>query len=324
MHLILRQPQAGAGSHRAEGAPSRTRSCQAQADIRGGRYFEASKDAKLAVGALLERYLKEYAVLHKQPRTYKRYTEAAKVLCERFGERLVKDVQLEDVHRFILERKEVGVAHASINIELTALSAAFTWANKLKLTTRHPCRGIGRLKGNRKGRYLTNEEIQCFLDARNGDFRDIVVLALGTGMRASEVLSLSRDNIEVRNRVVVFGDSKNGDRRVVHLPQRVIEVLVSRSLPIRELFPGWTLGALHANCLRTARCAGLPGVTFHTLRHTFASHAVTAGVDLYTLAKLLGHRTVAMVQRYAHLAPAHLKTATDASARAIFAEEVPQ
>ena len=64
-------------------------------------------------------------------------------------------------------------------------------------------------------------------------------------------------------------------------------------------------------------------MTFHTLRHTFASHAVMAGVDLYTLAQLLGHRDLTQVQRYAHLAPSHLQAATAKAATAVFAANVP-
>jgi hypothetical protein len=66
------------------------------------------------------------------------------------------------------------------------------------------------------------------------------------------------------------------------------------------------------------------GETFHTLRHTFASHAVMSGIDLYTLAKILGHRDLSMVQRYAHLAPSHLKAATNQAAATIFADNVPR
>ena len=63
---------------------------------------------------------------------------------------------------------------------------------------------------------------------------------------------------------------------------------------------------------------------FHTLRHTFASHAAMQGVDLHTPAKLLGHKTLEMVQRYAHPPPTHLQAASDQAAEAIFAGEVPQ
>ncbi len=146
----------------------------------------------------------------------------------------------------------------------------------------------------------------------------MVVLALGTGMRASEVLSLDRDHVNLTPAVAILPDTKNHDRRVVPLPPHVVETLQLRPTPLRELFPGWVLDRLERNFARTACTAGLSGVTFHTLRHTFASHAVMAGVDLYTLAKLLGHRNLDMVQRYGHLAPAHLHAAVTSAARAIF------
>jgi site-specific recombinase XerD len=64
-------------------------------------------------------------------------------------------------------------------------------------------------------------------------------------------------------------------------------------------------------------------VTFHTLRHAFASSAVVSGVDPYTVAQLLGHKAVQMVQRYAHLAPAHLRVAANRTATVIFAKQAP-
>jgi integrase len=152
----------------------------------------------------------------------------------------------------------------------------------------------------------------------------MALVALGTGMRASEVLGLDREAIDTKNRVVVLGDTKNGDRRIVPLPAQVLDMLASRPTPLRELFPGWPQQKLVRQFQRAAQTAGLKGVTFHTLRHTFASHAAMNGVDLHTLAKLLGHRTLNMVQRYAHLATSHLQAATDRGAMAIFAEHVPQ
>src|SRR5262245_14737894 len=200
----------------------------------------------------------------------------------------------------------------------------YSWANKLKLVRSHPAKGIGYLKVPQKERDLTHEEVRHLLTVSTGDLHDMALLALGTGMRASEILGLTREAIDMKNRVVVLGDTKNGDRRVVPLPPQVLAMLAQRPAPLRELFPGWTLKKLVDHFRKVAKRANLPGVTFHTLRHTFASHAAMNGVDLHTLAKLLGHRTLGMVQRYAHLATAHLQAATERTAAAIFAEYVPQ
>ncbi|MGA9063410.1 MAG: site-specific integrase [Terracidiphilus sp.] len=61
--------------------------------------------------------------------------------------------------------------------------------------------------------------------------------------------------------------------------------------------------------------AGIEGVTWHTLRHTFASRLVMAGVDLKTVQELMGHKTIAMTARYAHLAPTHKQQALETLAR---------
>lgn len=186
------------------------------------------------------------------------------------------------------------------------------------------CRRIGRLRANRKERYLIYEEIQCLLAATSEDLHDIIIVGLGTGMRASEVLTLDRDHTDLKQAVAVLPDTKNHDRRVVPLPPPVVGVFQRRPVPLREWFPGWHLFRLVHTMHRTTREVGLKGVTFHTLRHTFASHAVMAGVDLHTLAKILGHRDLSMVQRYAHLAPAHLQAATNRAASAVFAGDVPR
>lgn len=174
----------------------------------------------------------------------------------------------------------------------------------MKLATHHPVKGVvSYLPTPLKERYLSHEEIQRLLSACPSDLRDMVVLALGTGMRASEVLGLDRDSLDLKHAVVKLADTKNGDRRVLPLPPQVVTALSSRPPPLRELFPGWTLKKLMQQFHRVTLHAGLHGVSFHTLRHTFASYAVMSGIDLLTVSKLLGHRSIKMVQRYAHLAP---------------------
>jgi integrase len=161
------------------------------------------------------------------------------------------------------------------------------------------------------------------LASLTGDLHDMALVALVTGMRADEVASLDREHVDLKQGVAVLPDTKNGSRRDVPLPPHAVDMFQRRPVPLREWFPGWTYKSLSLQFSRAVKHAGLANVTFHTLRHTFASHAVMAGVDLYTLAKLLGHRDVKMVQRYAHLAPSHLKTAATLAASAIFADNMP-
>src|SRR5262249_29110024 len=158
------------------------------------------------------------------------------------------------------------------------LSHLFTWANRLGLTSNHPVRGVGSLKANRRERYLSREEIDRLLFACDGALKAMVILALGTGMRASEVLSLDRDHVNLKDKVAILAETKNGERRIVPLPLPVVDMLLARPLPIRELFPGWNLRRLGSEFGKAVETAGLSEVTFHTLRHTFASHAVMSGV----------------------------------------------
>jgi len=315
-----------------------------KADLREGRYFTPT-EKPMAFSVLADRYLKEYAALHKKPRSYLRNVASDKILKAFFGETLITNITPEQIHAFILHRKEQGKAAATINGEVAHLSHLFTWANKLKLTTQHPVKGVSKLRANRRERYLTHEEIQHFLRslradrhcsisfagktceslaATRSDLHDIVVIALGTGMRATEVLGLDRDHVNLKQGVAVLEDTKNHDRRVIPLPLPVVEIFQQRPVPLREWFPGWNLPMLTQSMRRATKRAGVQGVTFHTLRHTFASHAVMNGVDLYTLATILGHRDLSMVKRYAHLSAAHLQGATERVATAIFAADMPR
>src|SRR6266852_4140099 len=85
-----------------------------KADIREDRYFPPT-EKPLAFSVLADRYLKEYAALHKKPRSYKRNLASTRVLVAYFGEKPVSRITPQDVHGFIMKRKEQGKAGATVN-----------------------------------------------------------------------------------------------------------------------------------------------------------------------------------------------------------------
>jgi len=163
-------------------------------------------------------------------------------------------------------------------------------------------------------RWLTPEDATRLLrvcrDSRNTDLLDLVEFALFTGMRRGEVLGLAWERVDRARGVVLLDITKNSRRREVPLNSRADAVLARRG----SKSTGLVFGVLRWNHFRTAwdlavERAKLVDFHFHDLRHTFASWAVQRGATLQEVKDLLGHSSLAMVMRYAHLSPEHLRTA---------------
>lgn len=194
-----------------------------KATVREGEFFDMRKETNVAFGTLCDRYLQEHAALHEKPRSYLRNEASTKVLKAFFGETtLAKQIQAADVSKFIVYRKEQGWSPYTVNSEVAHLSHLFTWAGKLGLVAQHPVKGIGYLRVKPKERYLSREEIQGLLYACAGDLKDLVMLSLGAGMRATEVLTIDRDPTDPKRGVVTLIDTKNGDRSLVPLPSVIV------------------------------------------------------------------------------------------------------
>jgi integrase len=163
-------------------------------------------------------------------------------------------------------------------------------------------------------RWLTTEEAIRLLEAcrqsKNADLTDLVEFALFTGMRRGEVLRLTWERVDRARGVVLLEVTKSGRRREVPLNSRADAVLARRG----SYAHGVVLGSRNWNAYRhafegAAARAKLVDFHFHDLRHTFASWSVQRGATLQELKDLLGHSTLAMVMRYAHLSPEQLRSA---------------
>ena len=118
---------------------------------------------------------------------------------------------------------------------------------------------------------------------------------------------LTWDRVDLSRGVIRLEITESGSRREVPLNEGSYRALVSLGPKDNgRVFRTRYIKTAYNNAVTTAK---LDDVNFHTLRHTFASWAVMRGVTLKELQELLGHSTLAMTMRYAHLAPEHLRTA---------------
>ncbi len=179
-----------------------------------------------------------------------------------------------------------------------------------------PKRSEGRL------RYLEPEEIGRLLaagaESRNPYLRTIMIVALNTGMRQQEILGLEWERIDLSSARITLYQTKSGKPRGIPINRDVYEALIALEGDAAKrtglLFTGRDGGAWGK--IRTAfelalKRAGVKDFTFHDLRHTFASHAIMRGVSLADLKEILGHSTITMTLRYAHLSPTHLRAAVE-------------
>ena len=203
---------------------------------------------------------------------------------------------------------------ATVNRSLALLRIVLRLGRKLGALDKVPDMELEREPQGRL-RWLTPEEAGKLLDAsrksRNPALADLVEFALFTGLRRGEALGLTWDRVDRARGVIRLEVTKSGHRREVPLSANADAVLARRW---EEGATGYVFGTRNWNAYRSAwevavKAAKLDDFKFHDLRHTFASWLVQRGRSLKEVQELLGHRSMAMTMRYAHLAPDHLRAA---------------
>lgn len=159
-------------------------------------------------------------------------------------------------------------------------------------------------------RWLTEDEIARLLAAcskpRRKHLADIVTVALHTGMRLGEIIGLTWDRVDFSRGVSVLEHTKGKRRREIPMTQTVFNVLTA--LPEPHEGRVFKVNGVRTSYTAALKDAKIHDATFHTLRHTFASHYMMRGGNLYDLKNVLGHRDIKLTARYSHLSPAHLRS----------------
>jgi len=264
----------------------------------------------ITLGQLLTEYLRyrERESRANTPGTLKTYKGQAVYWLERLGDIPIGEIRRADVSA-ILQSISEHTSGPTANRYLALLSGALSWAVNEGHLEVNPLRGIKRNKENPgRLRWLEPREAERLLNEcqHNPRLFMFTATALYTGMRRGEIERLRWQDINFERDTITIPKSKTGEGRTIPL-----------EAPLKRLLETWSrtgelvLGSFtHKKAFMTAcRRAGLQDFHFHDLRHTYASWKAMAGVDPLTLSALLGHKTLAMVKRYAHLAPEHLERA---------------
>jgi integrase len=279
-----------------------------------GELLGIREEKRILFPDLAEKY-KEWAKARKTKRTYLDESSAIGRFKTRFTG-LASSVSRKDIETYLSSRLTDGkLGPCRHNKELKFLRLIFKKAIEWGYCRRNPTDGIRSLKEPPgRVRFLSEQEQEKLLAVCPPRLLSIVEIALNTGLRKGELLSLRWENIDLANRMIRVERSKNGDRRDVPMTDRAVAVLKSipRRLDSPFLFAnpdGTAPESVSTTWYNALERSGIENFHFHDLRHTFASNLVMGGADLRSVQTLLGHRDIAMTMRYAHLSPAHLREA---------------
>ncbi len=282
-----------------------------------GKWFERLPGEDKTFKEMMQKYLAEHASKKASAKDFAGYS---KNLAAFFGDCILTDITPKVINQYKMKRREDGVKPATINRELAAMKKAFNLALKeWEWVRENPVMKVAmEVENNKRDRWLRDDEEKRLLGACPGWLRELVIFALNTGMRLSEILELNWRDVNLSRRTVTVVKSKNGEKRTIPLNETALEMLraksVKRSIKTELVFPSqvYTMMSRH-NVSRAFRNvvkkAYVEDFRFHDLRHSFATRVVQAGKDLYKVQSLLGHKTAAMTQRYAHHYPESLRDA---------------
>jgi integrase len=258
------------------------------------------------------------------------------------------------VERWKATRMKSGVSPVTVRRELAELKAALNRAMKWGYAPSNPAKGVTlKVDQHYRVRYLSDTERRNLLKAlkerddkkrinresgnrfrreRSYDLKPaiesysdyltpMVWLAMQTGMRRSEVFSLTWENVRLKGTpqlTVLAAHAKSGKTRHIPLNKTAVDVLQvwgGQNTQSGLVFPkpgGTPLKSIKTAWGKLVKDAKITDFRFHDLRHDFASRLVMNGVDLYRVKELLGHGSIEITQRYAHLAPHTLAEAVEA------------
>ncbi len=262
----------------------------------------------------------------RDKKSHQRDLNAAVHLHEQFSGMELNGLYARDVRAYVEWRKK-SVKHATVNRELGLLSAAINYARReWDWDIPNPVSGRKLKEPEGRARWISRSQSEALIRAANAEsnashLADFIRLALHTGCRKQELLGLEWTRVDLSSNLFYLEaqHTKTARRRSVPLNRSAKSVILKRAQLRAQYCPGSPWVFAHKNGRRiqdvkrsfTTACerAGIDDFRIHDLRHTCAAWLVSANVPLAEVKALLGHSTVKMTERYAHLAPENMRAA---------------
>jgi integrase len=293
---------------------------------KGGDPSGAKQQKRLenTVAELADRYLNEHARSHNKSSTV--------IQIERIIEKRIKP-ELGNLKITELTRADIKRWHQSMSATPTEANRALAYCSKMlslaskewEFRTDNPCIGVKRFPEKPRERFYSQEEMSRLgavltkVETEKTELSGFVLLIrllATTGMRLGEALALRWEDVDLPARVIRLQDAKAG-ARTVHLGVDAIELLDNikkgRGYVITgtDLKSPLTAGVVDKAWRRTRETAKIPDGRLHDLRHTFGTYAALAGANAFVVRDMLGHKTLAMTNRYVERAADMVKATVD-------------
>lgn len=307
--------------------------------IREGRHFKSSEAKKNSFGDMIDRYIK--SILPQKPKSLAKQKMQLEWWKSQLGAYTLADITPSNIssckdkllNEYIDKDKSRKRSPATVVRYLAALSHCYSIAvNEWGLVQDSPMKKVKKPKEPRgRVRFLDDKERERLLEeckkSKSKFLYPIVITAISTGMRYSEILNLTWDKVDLKRGIATIEETKNGERRAVPITGLCKEVLqglfTQRRIDTNLLFPESGKQNPRPVVIRDSwesalEAAKISDFRFHDLRHCTASYLAMNGATLSEVAEVLGHKTLAMVKRYSHMTEAHTSAIVEKMNKKLF------
>ena len=241
-----------------------------------------------------------------------------------FGKMKIAKIQSLKIEEYKRQKIQSGLNNKTINNHLAILKKGLATAKEWHLIEDYPKIRLLKLKPQCYD-YLSESECEMLLNGATGNCKEMIFLALRTGLRFGEIIALDWQDVNFETKILsvsksismgLMGSTKSNRTRHIPLSQELCAMLYQRRQLSGSVFLGKSGKPMKRSVCSTAlrracKRSNLRLIGWHTLRHTFASHLAQKNISLKAIQELLGHSNIMTTMRYAHLSPSELRSAVD-------------